>query len=302
MTLKQHEEGTGLLGYIEKQKVYKNTLTVVMFIFSALMLLPFILMLSTSLKTEAELLEPVFRIIPKHFAFANYITAMQRGDWPLYFWNSFLITFVSVIGSLVINSTAGYAFARLKFKGRNFLFLAALIGMMVPQQVTMVPLFVILRKIPLVGGNDLFGEGGHGFINSYWGMILPQLAGAFGVFMFRQFFMNFPSSLDDAAKIDGLGRVRAFTQIYLPLSLPVFATLAALKTTMVWSEYTWPLIVTQSESLKTVQLALTMFKTESEVQWTLLMAATTVITLPLIALFLAAQKYFVEGIASTGMK
>jgi multiple sugar transport system permease protein len=291
-----------LLGYTEKQKVYKTTVTVVMFILSALMLMPFVLMLSTSLKSEAELLEPAFRIIPKHFVFANYITAMQTGDWPLYFWNSFFVTIVSVVGSLVINSTAGYAFARLKFKGRDVLFLAALIGMMVPQQVTMVPLFVILRKIPLVGGNDLFGNGGHGFVNSYWGMILPQLAGAFGVFMFRQFFMNFPSSLDDAAKIDGLGRFGAFIKIYMPLSLPVFATLTALKTTFVWSEYTWPLIVTQSETLKTVQLALTMFRTENEVHWTLLMAATTMIMLPLIALFLAAQKYFVEGIASTGMK
>jgi multiple sugar transport system permease protein len=291
-----------LLGYNEKQKFYKNTLTVVMFILSALMLLPFILMLSTSLKTEAELLEPTFRLIPKHFAFANYVTAMRSGNWPLYFWNSFVVTFICVIGSLVINSTAGYAFARLKFKGRDLLFMAALIGMMVPQQVTMVPLFVILRKIPLVGGNDLFGNGGHGFVNSYWGMVIPQLAGAFGVFLFRQFFMNFPSSLDDAAKIDGLGRFRAFIKIYMPLSLPVFATLMALKTTFVWSEYTWPLIITQSESLKTVQLALTMFRTENEVHWTLLMAATTVITLPLIALFLAAQKYFVEGIATTGMK
>lgn len=291
-----------MFGFNQKQKVYQLTLTVVMFLLSVIMLLPLIMMLSTSLKTEAELMEPTFRLLPRHFAFVNYLTAMQRGNWPLYFWNSFIVTFISVIVSLLINSTAGYAFARLKFKGRDFLFMAALIGMMVPQQVTMVPLFVILRKIPFVGGNDFFGNGGHGFVNSYWGMILPQLAGAFGVFLFRQFFMNFPSSLDDAAKIDGLGRLKAFIHIYLPLSLPVFATLAALKTTMVWSEYTWPLIITQSDSLKTVQLALTMFRTENEVQWTLLMAATTLITLPLIALFLAAQKYFVEGIAATGMK
>jgi multiple sugar transport system permease protein len=285
-----------------KPQVKKVLLIGAMFFLSLIMLFPFMLMLSTSLKSGAELMEPTFRIIPKVWMFDNYRIAMQTGNWSLYFWNSFVVTGLSVLISLVINSTAGYAFARLKFKGRDFLFMVALVGMMVPQQVSMVPLFTILRKIPLVGGNDWFGNGGHGFINSYWGMILPYIGGAFGVFLFRQFFMNFPSSLDDAAKIDGLGRIKAFYYIYMPLSLPVFATLAALKTTQVWSEYIWPLIITQTDAMKTVQLALTVFRTENEVHWNLLMAATAVITLPLIAVFLGAQKYFVEGIASTGMK
>lgn len=283
-------------------KINKIALFVIMFILSCIMLFPFILMISTSLQSETELMSSTFHIIPKTIVFANYITAMHTGNWLLYFWNSFFVTTVTVLISLVINSITGYAFARLNFKGRDFLFMISLIGMMVPQQVSMVPLFVILRKMPLVGGNDIFGNGGIGFVNSYWGMILPYIAGAFGVFLFRQFFLNFPSSLDDAAKIDGLGRVRAFYYIYMPLSMPVFATLAALKTTMTWSEYTWPLIITQSEHFKTVQLALSLFRTENEVHWNLLMAATALITLPLIALFLAAQKYFVEGIATTGMK
>jgi multiple sugar transport system permease protein len=300
--LKRHKGGNKLNQDTVKPQVKKVLLIIAMFFLSLIMLFPFILMLSTSLKTDAELLNPGFRMIPKVWMFENYKIAMRMGNWPLYFWNSFVITGLSVAISLVINSTAGYAFARLKFKGRDFLFFAALVGMMVPQQVSMVPLFAILRKIPLAGGNNWFGNGGHGFVDSYWGMILPYIAGAFGVFLFRQFFMNFPSSLDDAAKIDGLGRVKAFYHIYMPLSLPVFATLAALKSTQVWSEYTWPLIITQTESMKTVQLALTMFKSEYEIHWNLLMAATTLITLPLIAIFLGAQKYFVEGIATTGMK
>jgi multiple sugar transport system permease protein len=283
-------------------KFNKIALFVIMFILSCIMLFPFILMISTSLQSETELMSSTFHIIPKTIVFANYITAMHTGNWLLYFWNSFFVTTVTVLISLMINSIAGYAFARLNFKGRDVLFMVSLIGMMVPQQVSMVPLFVILRRMPLVGGNDIFGNGGIGFVNSYWGMILPYIAGAFGVFLFRQFFLNFPSSLDDAAKIDGLGRVKAYYYIYMPLSMPVFATLAALKTTMTWSEYTWPLIITQSEHLKTVQLALSLFRTENEVHWNLLMAATALITLPLIALFLSAQKYFVEGIATTGMK
>lgn len=269
---------------------------------SLIMLFPLIFMISSSFKTEAELLSSELSLIPKNFTTQNYPTAMLYGNWPLYFWNSFYVTFITVVISLFINSLAGYAFARLKFKGRNLLFFIALIGMMVPQQVTMIPLFVMLKNFPFAGGNNIFGSGGKGLINTYWGMILPYSAGAFGVFLFRQFFMNFPSSLDDAAKIDGLSRFGTFTKIYIPLSIPCFATLAVTKSNQVWSEYLWPLIVSTQEKMKTVQLALTLFQSEMDVQWNLLMAATTLITLPLIILFMFAQKYYIEGITVTGMK
>ena len=291
-----------MLGYTFQQKVYRGILIIFMFILSFIMLFPFLLCLSTSLKSQTELLSPTFNLIPKTFVFQNYTNALSTGDWGLYFKNSLYITIVTVLLSLLFNSISGYAFARLNFKGRETLFMISLVGMMIPQQVSMVPLFIILKKIPFAGGNDFLGNGGQGLLNTYWGMILPSVAGAFGVFLFRQFFMNFPTSLDDAAKIDGLGRVKAFYHIYIPLSMPVFATLAALKSNYVWTEYTWPLIITKTESMKTVQLALALFRTENEVIWNLLMAATVVITIPLIVVFLAAQKYFVEGISSTGMK
>ena len=120
--------------------------------------------------------------------------------------------------------------------------------------------------------------------------------------MFRQFFMNFTEALDDDARIDGLGRFKAFCLIYVPLSKPVFATLAVLKATQTWNEYTWPLVITNTDEMKTVQLALTLFKTETDIQWNLLMAATLMISLPLIILFVFAQRYFVEGIVTTGLK
>jgi multiple sugar transport system permease protein len=267
-----------------------------------LMLVPFGIMLLTSVKTMGEVMSPGFVFVPHTWEWSNYAEAMKRGDWGKYFLNSLYVTALTVIISAVINSIAGYAFVRLKFKGRDALFLLSLIGLMIPPQVTMIPVFLILKHVPFAGGNDLLGQGGQGWINSYMGLIAPYVAGSFGVFLFRQFYLTFPTELDDAAKIDGLGRVRAFLSVYVPLSKPVFATLITLKATQSWNEYTWPLIVTNGEQLRTVQLALSLFRDETQVQWNLLMAATTVIVLPLLLLFLATQKYFVEGIVATGIK
>lgn len=285
-----------------ENKKFNNLISVIMFILSLVMLFPFFLMVMTSFKTMAEIQSNTFTLFPKHFNFIHYIEAMSRGDWGRYFFNSFFVTSVTVVVSLIINSMSGYAFARLHFRGRDTLFVIALIGMMVPHQVTMVPLFIILKNFPLVGGNDILGQGGMGWVNSYMGMILPYIAGAFGVFLFRQFYLNFPTSLDDAASIDGLNKFQTFMKIYVPLGKPIFATLAVFKATQTWSEYGWPLVITNSDNMKTVQLALTMFKDESIVIWNQMMAATTLITLPLILAFVFAQRYFVKGIATTGMK
>ncbi len=285
-----------------ENKQIKYLISFAMFVLSVLILFPFVLMVVTSLKTMAEIHASSFVFIPKQFMFSNYVEAMSRGNWGLYFFNSCVVTAITVIISLIINSMAGFAFARLQFKGRNFLFILALIGMMVPPQVTMIPLFIILKKIPLVGGNDIFGQGGMGWVNSYMGMILPYIAGAFGVFLFRQFFLNFPAALDDAASIDGLSKFKTFLKIYVPLGKPIFAVLACFKATQTWCEYTWPLIITTSDNMKTVQLALTMFKDDTVIIWNQMMAATTLITLPLIIVFLFAQRYFIEGIVTTGIK
>jgi multiple sugar transport system permease protein len=286
---------------MENKKI-NYLISAVMILLSLLMLFPFFLMVMTSLKTMAEIQSTVFTFFPKHWHWINYVEAMTRGDWVRYFYNSFLITTVTVLVSLVINSMAGYAFARLDFPGRDALFVLALIGMMIPHQVTMIPLFIILKNFPLVGGNNLLGQGGMGWVNSYMGMILPYIAGAFGVFLFRQFYLNFPRALDDAAAIDGLNKFQTFVRIYVPLGKPIFATLTVFKATQAWSEYSWPLVITNSDAMKTVQLALTMFKDESAVVWTQMMAATTLISLPLILAFIFAQRYFVKGIVTSGMK
>lgn len=287
---------------MKKKNGIRILLFLIMLLICALVIMPFVIMFFTSLKTSAEISSAHFRLFPEKWLFSNYVEAMASSDWGRYFWNSFYVTALSVGISLVINSMAGYAFARLRFAGRDFLFLLALVGMMIPQQVTMLPNFVAMKYIPLAGGNDIFGQGGTGLINTYAGLVAPYIAGAFGVFLFRQFFMNFPQSLDDAAKIDGLSRMGTFRRIYLPLSKAIFATLIVFKTTSTWNEYTWPLIVTTRKDMWTVQLALSVFKEEYITQWNYLMAATTLITLPLLILYVFMQKYFVEGIVTTGIK
>jgi multiple sugar transport system permease protein len=207
-----------------------------------------------------------------------------------------------VLASLAINSLAGFAFARLEFRGRDVLFFAGLVGLMIPPQASMVPTFLILKNFPLAGGNNILGQGGLGYINTFFGLMAPYLAGSFGVFLFRQYFLNFPKSLDDAAKIDGLSRFGSFLRIYVPLSTPVFASLMCLKATQTWNEYVWPLIITTSPKMMTLQLALVLFKSDLDTQWNHVMAASAVITLPLIILFIFAQKTFVAGIATSGIK
>ena len=283
-------------------KISNHIWVAVLIIISAIMLFPFVLMLSTSLKNMAELQRPVFSIIPDVLRFANYPKAMARGNWGLYFWNSIYVTFWTVVLSLLFNSMAGFAFARLEFKFRQLLFIISLIGLMIPPQVNMLPIYVILKYIPFAGGNDWLGRDGIGWLNSYWGLIAPYVAGSFGVFLFRQFYLTFPRALDDAAVIDGMNTFQRFILIYIPLSKPVMASLVALKATHTWNEYTWPLIITMTEEMRTVQLALSLYKDEYTIEWELLMAATAVTIIPLLIVFFCAQKYFVEGIVTTGIK
>lgn len=163
-----------------------------MLLFCVIIIIPFLIMFFTSLKTSSEISSAVFRLLPERWLFSNYVEAMQSSDWGRFFGNSLYTTFLSVIISLVINSLAGYAFARLEFKGKDLLFLLALVGMMIPQQVTMLPNFVAMKYVPLAGGNNLFGQGGTGLINTYAGMVAPYIAGAFGVFFIPPVLYEFP--------------------------------------------------------------------------------------------------------------
>ena len=265
---------------------------------------PFLIMVSVSLQSMSQVYSRELILFPSNPQFINYKTAMSNGNWARYLWNSLYVTGMATILSLFINALTGYTFARVRFKGRIFLLFLLLIGMMIPPQVTMVPLFSMMRHFPLAGGNTIFGQGGTGLVNTYTGLILPYIAGSFGVFLCRQFYVSFPRELDEAATIDGCSRFGTFVRVYLPLSGSILASLTILKVTGMWNEYTWPLIMTvaSSDRVKTVQIALTSFRNEGEIFWNQLMAATLVVTAVVGVIFLCLQKYFVAGIMAGGVK
>lgn len=266
-------------------------------------LIPVIFTILTAFKSDPEISMASFRWLPSSFTYIeNFRQAFLMGDWLLYFRNSLLITVITVAGSLLFNSMAGYAFARLKFKGREILFMIILLGMMVSPQSIIIPQFVMMRSVPLAGGNNILGQGGTGLLDTYVALIVPFLAGAFGIFLCRQFYSSFPESLDDAARIDGCGAIRTYFYVFLPLSKTILATLTILKSVATWNDFFYPLIMTQSEKMKTVQLGLQMFRGSSMTHYNYLMAAALITVIPMVIVYACAQKYFVQGIVSSGMK
>jgi multiple sugar transport system permease protein len=275
---------------------------VVLLIGAAAMLLPFAWMLSTSLKPPDQLFTIPPTWIPRTLVWDNYVKAMGAGNFGRYAANSLTLAVANMLTNVGLSALAGYAFARLKFPGRGVLFVLVLATLMVPYQVTIIPQFVIVRHIPFFGGNDALGEGGIGWINSYWGLIVPGAVGAFGIFLLRQFFETLPRELEDAARIDGAGEFRIFWQIMLPLATPAVATLAVFSFQAGWNAFFWPLLITTTDDMRTIQLGLTVFVQQYSTQWDQLMAATVVATLPIIAVFAIGQRLLVRGIAFTGLK
>ena len=289
------------MAVISRIVVTKIFLLIVLSFFAFLVVMPFVLMVAGSLKTVAEINASSFSVFPKVPQFSNYIEAFQRRLWGRWFLNSVYVTLTTTLVSVLVNSMAGYAFARLDFNGRKILFYTILLALMVPEQLTILPRFIVLRSFPLAGGNNILGQGGSGFVNSYAGLMVPLFAGAFGIFLCRQFYLNFPRSLDDAAEIDGCGAARIFFWIYIPNSQALLMSLGILKATFAWNDYMWPLTIVQSEKMMTVQLGLALFRDET-ISWETLLAATTVVMAPLIVLFFVTQKRVVGGLVTTGMK
>jgi multiple sugar transport system permease protein len=275
---------------------------VILILGAVIMLLPFAWMISTSLKPADQLFTVPPTWLPHPLQWDTYAKAMSAGNFGRYAMNSLLLGVANLVTNVLLSALAGYAFARLRFPGRNLLFILVLATLMVPYQVTIIPLFVIVRHIPLFGGNDLFGQGGIGWINSYWGLIVPGAVGAFGIFMLRQFFQTLPGELEDAARIDGAGEFRIFWQIMLPLATPAIATLAIFSFQAGWNSFLWPLLITTTDDMRTIQLGLTVFVQQYSTQWDQLMAATVVATMPVIVVFSLGQRLLVRGITFTGLK
>ena len=285
-------------GVVVRESIFYVVLT----LFGLFMALPFYWSVITSLKPDHEIFATPIRWIPQSITFEHYVKAFTLVPFPRYFENSLIMAGAGVILNLFLGSLAGYAFARMRFRGRNVLFRVLLASQMVPAIVTMIPSFLILKSFPLAGGNDILGHGGFGLLNTYWAVILPGAAGAFAVFMMRQFFMTLPSDLEDAARVDGCGEFRIFWSIYLPLCRPALATLAIFTFQAGWNSFLWPLIVFNDPNMSTVQMGLQAFSYNKSTDYGPLMAATVMVSLPLIFVFMSAQRYFVRGLSFTGGK
>ncbi len=264
---------------------------------SVLTVFPLLWTVITSLKPAGDILSGSLELIPRTVTVENYTRVMTEVPFARYFLNSLVLAVGGVVLNLFFGSLAGYAFARMQFRGKRALFVTLLGSLMVPGIVTMVPSFLVLRAIPLAGGNNLIGQGGVGLLNTYWAIILPGAAGAFAVFFMRQFFSSIPAELGEAARIDGASEFRIFAQVYLPLAKAGAAVLAILTFQAGWNNFMWPLIVLNVQEMWTVQVGLASFVTDYQTDYGPLMAGTVITSLPVIVLFIFAQRYIIEGVA-----
>ena len=249
--------------------------------------MPFLWMVTTSLKPAGALYDAPL-LVPTHFEWSNYVEAWQAAPFLRFFFNSAVMTVGITLGQTLLSAMAGYAFARLKFPGRDALFFLVLGTMMIPFPVTLIPSFLIVADL--------------GWLDTYQALIVPRVVSAFAIFLFRQFFLSIPQELEEAALIDGANRLIIFFRIVLPLSKPVIAASAVFSFLFAWNDFLWPLIVTNSTEMRPIQVGLAFFRGQYGTFWTLLMAATVLAILPAVLAFLAAQRRFIEGITSSGLK
>jgi len=286
-----------LVKFLSKAGIY------ILMILAAIQLgLPFFWMVSTAFKTSQEIHSATPVWLPASIQFENFVKAFQAAPFGRYMLNTLMVASVVTLTTLILCAMAGYGFGRIPFPGREGLFVLFILAMTLPGEVTLIPRFLIAKNFPLFGGNDILGRGGTGLIDSYAGLIIPNLMSVFGVFLLRQFFRTLPNDLEDAARIDGASELAIFWQVMLPLSRPALATLALFTFTGVWDEFIWPLVILNSSDKYVIQLGLSVFFGEHTVDWGPLMAASSLISIPVIAVFLFTQASMIKSIATTGLK
>jgi multiple sugar transport system permease protein len=276
----------------EQQRPLANAATMVTFVvlcvLALMIVFPFIWMLFTSLKPESEIAVFPPQLLPKTWTLANYENVWTRIPFARLFLNSVLFAGSVTAISLLLDSMSAYALARLEFRGRTVVFYVILIALMLPFQVMFVPLFVTVHDL--------------GLLNSFGGLVIPRATNAFGIFMLRQFFLTLPKELDEAARIDGCGEFSIYWRIILPLSGPALATLAIFHFMYNWNDLLWPLLITSSLEMRTLPAGLALFVGSHVVEYGVVMAGAVLALLPLLIAFMFAQRYFIQGIAMTGIK
>ena len=278
----------------KKMSVSKKIINYIVLIIVALVFMfPLIWMVVSSFKNDVQIFTDISSMkafVPTFMddVFINYKQVVQKLPLLQAMLHSFGYISVIILISLIVNSMAGYAFARLKFPRKNLIFSIILAVMIIPAQTVMLPQFSIIYKM--------------GFTNSYMGLILPAIASPMYIFLFRQQFLGIPESIEEAAKLDGASQVRIFFQLIVPLAKPIYATVIILQFIALWNDFVWPVMVISDTSKQTVQMALSSLFNIKPVNYGNVMAGLTIVTIPVLILFLALQKYYVAGVASTGAK
>ncbi|MCC3358943.1 carbohydrate ABC transporter permease [Bacillus sp. REN16] len=271
---------------MNKSKIGFNLLNYTLLsFFTFLMIIPIIWMVLTSLKPDQEVME--LSIFGSSIEWGNYARAWSFFPFGRFMFNSFFVSLTGTFIVLITSTLAAYAFARLRFPGREKLFALYLCTLMIPQQVVVIPMFLIMNKL--------------GWTNSYWALILPWAFTAFGAFLIKQFYGTIPRELDEAAIIDGCSHFSVYWRIHLPLLKPAIAALTVFTFLSYWNNILWPLIIIDDQNMWTLPLGLQMFKGQFGTEWNLLMAAATITTIPGILIFILAQRYIVQGISLSGL-
>lgn len=254
------------------------------------MITPFVWAIVTSLQPRGALMAMPPQLVPTEPTFTSYTTVVGRFPFLRVFGNSVMVALLTTLGQLVICSMAGYAFARLRFRGRDALFTIYLATLMVPFAVVITPLFIIVTRL--------------GWADTYAGLIIPGIFSAFGTFFMRQFFLSIPRELEEAATIDGAGTLGTFWRIVVPLTGPALATLAVLSFMGSWNSFLWPLLIINDRELMTLPIALSTLQGlyPGQTQWNIVMAGTVLATIPTILVFLFVQRWVIEGVSGSGVK
>ncbi len=273
---------------MKKLRIMLGYLTLIIIAIS--MLYPFFAMINLSFVPNGEIFSQAGRVFYSPLTSENYSNVFGEIPLSTYFMNSLIVAVITTIGQVLFASLAGYAFARMKFKYRDLLFLIVLITMLVPPQVNIIPLFFVMRELHL--------------IDTYQALILPGLFGGFGIFLMRQYFLTLPKDLEESAKIDGCNVFETFFKIALPLALPAVATLSIFTFVSSWNSFMWPLIVTNSEGMRTLPVALAIFKGSFReiTLWGELLACSVICTIPVVGVFLLGKKYFINDILKGSVK
>jgi multiple sugar transport system permease protein len=276
-----------LSAHVKREKSQQWFVGIALAVGGLMVSIPFVWMILSAFKPESEVMQLTPTLFPQEFTIENFHNLFVNMNFGLYLKNTIVIVLWSFFG-LFLNAMAGYAFAKFEFKGRNQLFFLVLATMMIPGQVTMIPVYLILNQM--------------GLTNTMAGIVLPGLVGAFGIFLFRQFMTTIPDELLEAARLDGASELRVFWQIVLPMTKPILAVQGILTFIAGWNSFLWPLIIANDESLYTLSVGLSLLKGQYGGNFALQMAGSTFMVVPIVIIFIIFQKHIIDGYTISGMK